>query len=580
MSETSENAPEFDVIVIGAGAAGGLPVGAYLQKAGAKVLLVDGNNGAGIHCQSYEYQSGARCVPCAGGFAGGMMPLWDDLELEEHGMELIENRRVFGCIFPDETSLFVGPDALRTLWDLAKFSLKDAWNFARMAIRMEKVKVEFNERLIYSDASAANMQRAYEIIAWCCRMTVEQVQNMNAFEMLDYLFVDHRIKQVLFQPGGSVCLFNPWTKGEGAIGVMMLHFCAGGVLKGSNRSLVDALERVYFKHGGKMWLNSPVERVVLENGVAVGIQMKANAVMYPGQIIRAKKAVVSNLGVIATRELVGVENIEKVDPKLAAMMTGWDVKRRPSVCTVWNLKRPPQWKAMATNPYLKRADWVYIGLENMGEWEKWFKAQMEQDSAGGFQGWWETFIPALVDPSVAGEDGSVTLRIESVHPHLLDKNGDIDVAAWETHKWDIAERMTAKLDELAPGFRDSIIEVVQSSPIDIWRADPASPWGCPPDASVPGINGTQWYADRLPYRMPIKALYACKGTWPIAFTWCATGYIGACTIAEDLGIRNQPWWTSRPGDYLARNGKRFQKRADEGAKLGEATWFSDKGARA
>ena len=70
MSETSENAPEFDVIVIGAGAAGGLPVGAYLQKAGAKVLLVDGNNGAGIHCQSYEYQSGARCVPCAGGFAG------------------------------------------------------------------------------------------------------------------------------------------------------------------------------------------------------------------------------------------------------------------------------------------------------------------------------------------------------------------------------------------------------------------------------------------------------------------------------------------------------------------------------
>ena len=74
--------PDFDVIVVGAGAAGGLPVGAYLQKAGASVLLVDGNNSPGIHCQSYEYQGGARCVPCAGGFAGGMMPLWDDLELE------------------------------------------------------------------------------------------------------------------------------------------------------------------------------------------------------------------------------------------------------------------------------------------------------------------------------------------------------------------------------------------------------------------------------------------------------------------------------------------------------------------
>ena len=119
----SEGPPDFDVIVIGAGAAGGLPVGAYLQKAGAQVLLVDGNSSAGIHCQVYEYQSGARCVPCAGGFAGGMMPLWDDLELEEHGMQLIENRRSFGCIFPDDTSLFIGYDAPRTLKDLASFSL-------------------------------------------------------------------------------------------------------------------------------------------------------------------------------------------------------------------------------------------------------------------------------------------------------------------------------------------------------------------------------------------------------------------------------------------------------------------------
>ena len=159
----SEHPPEDDVIVIGAGAAGGLPVGAYLQKAGASVLLVDGNNTAGIHSQSYEYQSGARCVPCAGGFAGGMMPLWDDLELEEHGMELIENRRVFGCIFPDNTSLFIGPDALRTLWDMGKFSVKDAWTFLRLALRMRKVKVEVNERLIYSEASPQNMQRAYEL---------------------------------------------------------------------------------------------------------------------------------------------------------------------------------------------------------------------------------------------------------------------------------------------------------------------------------------------------------------------------------------------------------------------------------
>ena len=136
----SSAAPEFEVIVIGAGVAGGLPVGAYLQKAGASVLLVDGNNAPGIHCQSYEYQGGARCVPCAGGFAGGMMPLWDDLELEAHGAELIVNRRAFGCIFPDDTSLFLGPDAPRTIRDIARFSLKDAWTFAKLGWRMLKTR--------------------------------------------------------------------------------------------------------------------------------------------------------------------------------------------------------------------------------------------------------------------------------------------------------------------------------------------------------------------------------------------------------------------------------------------------------
>ena len=138
---------------------------------------------------------------------------------------------------------------------------------------------------------------------------------------------------------------------------------------------------------------------------------------------------------------------------------------------------------------------------------------------------------------------------------------------------DLARRMTDKLDQLAPGFKDSIIEIVQSSPIDIWRADPAATWGCAADANVPGDKVSQWYEQRLPYRMPIKQLYTCKGTWPIAFTWCATGYIASCVVAEDLGIRDQPWWTSRPGDYVARNQKRLMKHADASAAYAEANWF-------
>ena len=42
------NIREFDVIVVGGGQAGGLPAAAYLQKAGARVALVEGRHELGL----------------------------------------------------------------------------------------------------------------------------------------------------------------------------------------------------------------------------------------------------------------------------------------------------------------------------------------------------------------------------------------------------------------------------------------------------------------------------------------------------------------------------------------------------
>jgi hypothetical protein len=42
-------------------------------------------------------------------------------------------------------------------------------------------------------------------------------------------------------------------------------------------------------------------------------------------------------------------------------------------------------------------------------------------------------------------------------------------------------------------------------------------------------------------------------TWPLALSWMAAGYNAAQVTAEDLGIRNQPWWTARPVTWFLRN---------------------------
>jgi len=321
----SEQQTAYDVIIIGAGAAGGIPAAAYLQKAGARVLLVEANDGPGIHCRTYDFQ-GAKCTPCAGGFAGGTAPMWEDLELESFGAELLVNPRTFGMIFPDGSSLFIGPfDPEGTYKDIAKFSEKDAQTFAKMGERIAEVFVELGELFYFTAPSGTVRNKIFEKMAWVADMSVEDFSRMDTWEFLDYKFEDHHIKQALIQPStGSMVISDPNKKGEGAVGILAAFFLVGGQLKGSNQKLVDCTMDVLKHYGGTLWLDSPVEEIVVEDGVAVGIKMSAESKQHPGRIIRANHAVLSNAGAIQTYKLLGDENIRREDDDLATKMQHWD----------------------------------------------------------------------------------------------------------------------------------------------------------------------------------------------------------------------------------------------------------------
>jgi hypothetical protein len=57
----------------------------------------------------------------------------------------------------------------------------------------------------------------------------------------------------------------------------------------------------------------------------------------------------------------------------------------------------------------------------------------------------------------------------------------------------------------------------------------------------------------MPYRMPIAGLYMSNGVWPVGLSWMAAGYNAAQVVAADAGVRDQPWWTSRPCEWYSRN---------------------------
>ena len=547
---------EYDVIIIGAGVSGGLPAAAYLQKAGARVLMLEANHEAGTHAKTHEYFTGATCTPCAGGFVGGTNPYWEDLELEKYGAKMLINKRGAGVVFPDDTSLFIGAaDPKGTLQSIARYSQKDAETIMAWSLRAHEVFVEVNELMYFSPPTPERLELLYEKLAWVAGVDVEDFVTMNAWEFLDCAFEDDRIKQVLMVPGPvSWVTADPDARGEGPMGILGGLFLGVGQLEGTNHMIVHALLRVFSEYGGTLWKNTRVDQIVVENGKAVGVKLADDAVMHPGQTIRARHAVVSNVGARASYDLLGAEVMSKADPVLAKKMKYWDMTTRPSSVSVWVLKDVPEFIAAATDPYVSQADWIFKGKNSLDEWKTWNMAVRNGDlerAYGEDGGWWEIFLPALIDPTQRSAEGTVTLRIEEILPfEMRDENGKPDIARWEKEKWQLMDRREEVLERMAPGFKNLILDRVAVSPLDLARANMTAVNGC----SQGGVFfADQNYLGRVPYRMPIDSLYMCNSVWPVSLTISGTGYNVACVVAEDMGIRERDWWVGKPGRWFLEN---------------------------
>jgi phytoene dehydrogenase-like protein len=120
--------------------------------------------------------------------------------------------------------------------------------------------------------------------------------------------------------------------------------------------------------------------------------------------------------------------------------------------------------------------------------------------------------------------------------------------AWDGRRAEFSARMRARLEQLDPEL-SNIVEVEQvATPLDFWRSNPAATNGNPIGGD---FVGGQWIEDRLPYRSPVDRLYLSNAVWPPALSWLAAGYNSATVVAEELGIRDRPWWRHEPMTWFA-----------------------------
>ena len=517
----------YDGIIIGAGHHG-LILGSYLAKAGLDILLVERRltYGGGLCTREMTLPGFYHNLHSINHFHISEAPWFKDLGLGAT-VNYITPRYEFGQAHNDGTALVLGRDLEETLANIARFSKKDAQTFREWNLKAEKITREiflperFAEPLPQEEREALLRQTELgrEFLAVASRQPLDMVGELFENEHVRLLF--------LFK----VSLFGTWltdtlskTSPMGSL-IRAFDLESGYQLcEGGSFNLARGLMESFIANGGHFQPQVNIEKIVIENGKATGIELAG------GRTVRARQFVASTLDVHQTFEkLVGRAQLpapflKKLD---GFQYTAWSLFGLHHA-----LNESPQFAAAKFYPNINRAMKWSLGAETM---EDLFAAH--QDVQAGRVPKIVQFGSgplSLLDPTQAPPGKHTTYSW-----HVMPLNPDIGSQSYDSWKEDFADRIEDVWQRYCPNMsKDNILgryiytgreyteELVNMRGGDIFMG---------------AFNAEQVMYNHFGYRSPIPNLYnAGSAGHPGGAISGGAGYIAAGIIAEELGLK--PWW--------------------------------------
>lgn len=519
-----------DVAIIGSGI-GGLTAAAYLALRGIKVAIFESHYQAGGCAtqfvrgrpgERYHFDVGLHYIgDCA---AGGTIPsILHDLGVEVEFAELD----------PDGFDTLVFPDLrfrIPSNVDVYRDRLVEAFPHERRGI----------DRYVRLLKAVGRMQRVMETerapgLRDTASMAVDMVtlvrnQETTIAEVLRDCVRDPKLVAVLLGQTGDYGL--PPSKASAAIhlGLAMHYFRGAYYPKGGGQVLSDRIAEAIERNGGSIHLRRPVERILVENGNAVGLVLEGRA-GNPSETVRAK-CVLSNADLIVTLDnLLGREHLP----------TPWR-ERMPKLemaaalyMTFLGVRGDLRERGMARSNY-----WQFDGYD--------MEDFYADDPLGPIRtkGCYVTSA-SMKDPESAlhhAPPGVTNVEVMSIVPGVFSRwhvtreeavgFGYKENPAYREAKDRIERELIDRLDALFPGTKADIVFHESASPIThsrFTRASAGTGYGL---AATPA----QFNGNRPGYRGPIPGLYLAGCN-----TRAGHGILGAMMggrsaakrVAKDLG---------------------------------------------
>jgi phytoene dehydrogenase-like protein len=521
---------KYDAVIIGGGH-NGLTCGAYLAKAGKKVLVLERRPVIGGAAVTEEFAPGFRTSTFSYVMSLLHPKVIRELGLRELGLTVLPATDMFCPIGSDDYIIFSG-DVQKTAEQFARFSKHDGEIYAEFDAWLNEAahyvrKFLFETPVDPSKRDFRSLREMFKLV-WKYRRVgknfyrLVDLMTMSADDFLGRWF-EHSVTRAALAYYCSIGTFaGPKTPGSAYVvlhHIMGEHEGAGGwgFIRGGMGVISELLAESGRRHGMEIKTDADVVRVEVAGDRVVKVVTAAGDEYFAS-------AVVSN---VSCKVLFD----QLVEPRYLPPEFLKHIRNFRTFSTAFKVnvaaEAPPQWSAFdAAKCGFDAPNYVHIGPDI-----EYLQAAYEDACHGNFsrRPFITAVVPTMVDDTLA-PPGKHVINIFGGHAPY-----ELDGRSWEDERPAFVKTVFDTIDELAPGFSDGVIESQVLLPHDIERII-NSPEGhiFHGELALEQLffqRPAPHYAD---YRSPIAGLYQCgSSTHPGGGVSGIPGHNAAREILQD-----------------------------------------------
>jgi phytoene dehydrogenase-like protein len=299
---------EWDVILIGAGQ-NNFALGTYLGMAGLKTVICESRLENGGRLASEEITLPGYWHNTLAYFQDNreVSPVWKELHWEDgHHAEFVSPPVVSSLLLGDGQSVSHHQILANTLACIENFSRQDAATWRKDHERFHRLIREYLIPYYYRppQEGGALLQK---LDSEPDGREFRRLWQLTPRRLVDELFENNAVKTLVFS---QMAIPRGVALDYAGGGIEVLKMIAGDekpeLARGGSHSIAQVLQRAYVHNGGQIRAVHPVEKILVENGRAVGVRLR------DGREWKANRAVISNTDPHATFvELVGEEKLPR-----------------------------------------------------------------------------------------------------------------------------------------------------------------------------------------------------------------------------------------------------------------------------